>query len=66
MRDRNPDACRNCGRKGWLDEVGGCCARCTRQIEDDFVASGHNHGPCDPPEDCRLCISMQTFITPET
>lgn len=56
--------CSVCGWKadgpGQLDGYGTCSADCSEKCERDYMARGHNHGPCDGPEaqeECPLCKS---------
>lgn len=47
--------CNWCGKPGDLDMMGCCSAECDNAMDDDFISKGHNHGCCDPPEDCPIC-----------
>ena len=56
--------CTVCGwepdEPGHLDGYGTCSVECSKDYLRDYIARGHNHGPCDGFEalkECPLCRS---------
>lgn len=54
--------CRVCGWEAdgpcQLDDYGTCSVGCSETYLREYMARGHNHGPCDEPvasADCLLC-----------